>query len=723
VLLATGLALVVDRLNNYTALVNGAVVSNANVENPMLRIVSILLAAVALPFTLAWAEDGYDAWLRYRKVEDQVYLKQCLKVCGGIEMEANTPMLKSAERELVLGLASLFGKAPAGNGGSILLSVASNLVGKEEIKNLKAGGYIIRSLKVGGKRCTVITAGTDRGVLYGVFSFLRLIQTGVSLERLNIIDNPANGLRLYNHWDNPRGSVERGYAGPSIFRWEELPRLNRRYTDYARLLASTGINGMVINNVNTSKPGMIGWKLVSPEQIDKVVPLAGILRSYGIKIYISVGFAAPMRVGGLETADPLDAGVKAWWTTAADRIYSRIPDFGGFLVKADSEGEPGPHHYGRNHAEGANVMAAALKPHGGIVLWRAFVYGGEAANKDRAAQAFGFFKPLDGKFADNVVLQVKNGPVDFQVREPVAPLFGQMPETGLMLELQITQEYTGHSTHLCYLVPQWKSFLGFDTHANGPGATLATVVDGSVHGYAHSGIAGVSNFGDSRNWTGHDLAQANAYGYGRLAWNPGIPSEKITDEWIKMTFGTNPAVVETIREMMLGSWEAYENYTSPLGVGVMCDAEHYGPDPKGRTPFHCADKDGVGFDRTEATGSGYASQYHGPVKNMYESLETCPDEQLLFFHHVPYTHRLHSGKTVIQHIYDSHMDGVEAVDGYIAAWKSLKGRIDEERYERVLSRLEKQLKDASQWRDSINQYFLALSGIEDEKGRLGNLLH
>ncbi|RKX37631.1 MAG: alpha-glucuronidase, partial [Verrucomicrobia bacterium] len=479
------------------------------------------------------------------------------------------------------------------------------------------------------------------------------------------------------------------------------------------------INGMVINNVNTSKPGMIGWKIISPEYIEKLVPLAELLRSYGIKTYISVSFAAPMRVGGLETADPLDADVASWWADTADRIYSRIPDFGGFLVKADSEGEPGPHSYERDHSQGANVLAAALKPYGGIVLWRAFVYGGAASNKDRAAQAFELFKPLDGRFADNVIVQIKNGPVDFQVREPVAPLFGQMPETNLMIELQVTQEYTGHATHLCYLVPQWKSFLGFDTHANGSGTTLARIVDGSAHGYKHAGITGVSNFGDQRNWTGHHLAQANAYGYGRLAWNPGLTAEKITDEWVKMTFGTDPAVVEIISKMMLGSWKVYEDYTSPLGVGVMCDARHYGPNPKGRVAFHHADPDGVGYDRTAATGSGYAAQYHMPVAKRYESLESCPDEHLLFFHHVPYTHRLHSGKTVIQHIYDSHIDGVQKVEESIVTWHSLKGRIDDARYEHVLSRLERQFKDAVLWRDSINQYFLVLSGVEHRKGSLG----
>jgi len=673
----------------------------------------MLSIVLALSASLLWAEDGYDAWLRYRKIEDQNYLRHCRNICGELMIVADTPMLKSAERELILGLTSLLGKDREGSGRPIMVSVASELVDKEEIEDLAVGGYIIRSVELEGQGCTVITAGTDRGVLYGIFGFLRLIQTGVSLERLDITDNPTNDLRLYNHWDNPRGSIERGYAGPSIFNWEELPQLNQRYTDYARLLASTGINGMVINNVNTSKPGMIGWKIISPEYIEKMAPLAGILRSYGITVYISVSFAAPIRVGGLDTADPLDADVRSWWADTARGIYSRIPDFGGFLVKADSEGEPGPHHYKRDHAEGANVMAEALKPYGGIVMWRAFVYGGGAVNKDRAAQAFEFFKPLDGKFADNVVVQIKNGPVDFQVREPVAPLFGKMPKTNLMLEVQITQEYTGHSTHLCYLVPQWKSFLDFDTHANDSGATLANIIDGSVHGYRHSGITGVSNFGDNRNWTGHDLAQANAYGYGRLAWNPGMSAEKITDEWVKMTFGADPVVVKTIREMLLGSWKAYEDYTSPLGVGVMCDAEHYGPSPKRRKPFHCADKDGVGYDRTEATGSGYVSQYHKPVAEMYESLETCPDEQLLFFHHVPYTHRLHSGKTVIQHIYDSHRGGVEAVSRYIADWKSLKGKIDDERYDRTLSRLEKQFNDASLWRDSINQYFFMLSGIKD----------
>jgi alpha-glucuronidase len=391
-------------------------------------------------------------------------------------------------------------------------------------------------------------------------------------------------------------------------------------------------------------------------------------------------------------------------------IYSEIPDFGGFLVKADSEGEPGPLIYGRTHADGANMLAAALEPCGGILIWRAFVYGKDQnLSPDRACQAYEVFKPLDGLFAENALVQIKNGPIDFQVREPVSPLFGSMPETNQMLEIQITQEYTGQDKHVCFLVPQWKEILDFDTYASGVNSTVSRIVDGSLFGYRYSGVAGVSNIGDDTNWTGHLLAQANLYGFGRLVWNPDLSTEDITREWILQTFGDNKKVFSTLQEMLLSSWITYENYTSPLGVGFMCDGGHFLPDPARRVSYHNADKDGVGYDRTGKTGSNYTGQYFEPVRSMYESLNDCPDELLLFFHHVPYTYRLKSGSTVIQHIYNSHNEGVAQVRNYVEKWESLKNLIDDERYEHILLRLRGQVVYAEEWKNSINNYFQKLS--------------
>jgi len=710
-----------------------------------------LLAGVVLVLagsTCVQAEDGYECWLRYRPVADPALLERYRELASEIVVVGDSPVLDAAGRELYQGLSHMLNqrvslvKQIAHNGTVVVGSLDSSLdamahnrssvdalnaaqlvsaigdggtFGKEK---LGPEGFTIRSTITFGRHVIAIFGQTDRGALYGTFHLLRLIQTRQPIGKLDIENRPDCPLRVVNHWDNPGDTGERGYAGMPIFHWEKLPELEPRYRDYGRLLASVGVNGCVVNNVNTAKNNLTGWKLITTPYLDKAAALADVFRDYGVKMYISVNFASPMLIDGFDTADPLDPKVQQWWKDKADEIYAHIPDFGGFLVKADSEGEPGPFTYGRNHAEGANMLAAALEPHGGLVMWRAFVYGHK--DIDRAMQAFANFKPLDGRFADNVIIQIKNGPMDFQVREPVSPLFGRMPATNLMIELQITQEYTGHSTHLCYLVPQWKYFLEFDTRAEGPGSTLDKVVDGSLHGYAHSGMAGVANIGSDRNWTGHHLAQANMYGYGRLAWDPDISSETITDEWVRMTFGHDPEVVDTISRMLLDSWRTYENYTSPLGVGFMCNrGSHYDPDPAGRqAKYHHADEEGVGYDRTQATGSGYTAQYHAPVARMFESLETCPDELLLFFHHVPYTHRLKSGKTVIQHIYDSHFDGVAQARGFRAAWKSLEGKIDYERYVHVLDRLDQQIEHATLWRDTINDYFLELSGIADEQGRL-----
>jgi alpha-glucuronidase len=551
------------------------------------------------------------------------------------------------------------------------------------------------------------------------------MQQNGEISQLRLEKSPAVKLRILNHWENPgnrndSSSIERGYAGSGIFKWNELPEIDKRYTDYARLCASVGINATVINSPNTAKRGLEGWKLLTPEYYPKLRALSNVFKNYGIKLYISVNFFSPVIISNYKDADPLNPEVQQWWEQKVAELYREVPNFGGFLVKADSEGEPGPMKYGRTHAEGANIIAKALEPFGGIVMWRAFVYGREKLSPDRACQAYEIFKPLDGSFADNVLIQIKNGPIDFQVREPVSPLFGAMPETNQILELQITQEYTGHSTHICYLVPQWKEILDFDTYAKGKGSTVNKVIDGTLFGYEHSGIAGVSNFGDDLNWTGHILAQANAYGFGRLTWDPGLAVEHISKEWIHLTFGNDRKLQEVIGSILHSSWLTYENYTSPLGVGVMCNAGggvkgHYDPAPSIRVNYHQADCEGVGYDRTTKSGSGYTNQYFNPVRATYERLETCPEELLLFFHHVPYTYELKSGKTVIQHIYDSHNRGVKQVKEYKTEWGTLEGLVDEERFIHVSGKLEEQIKHAGVWRDSINQYFHALSEIGNRK--------
>jgi alpha-glucuronidase len=530
---------------------------------------------------------------------------------------------------------------------------------------------------------------------------------------------------MINQWDNMDGGIERGYAGKSIFYKDKqfTDELNR-IQDYARLLSSVGINGIAINNVNVHA---VETNLITRSLLPRVAEVADIFRAYGIKTFLSVNYASPIEIGNLLTADPLDTGVQEWWKMKAKEISRYIPDFGGFLVKADSEHRPGPFTYNRNHADGANMLAAALEPFGGLVIWRCFVYNclqdWRDRSTDRARAAYDHFKPLDGHFHENVILQIKNGPMDFQVREAVSPLFGAMEQTNQMMEFQITQEYTGQQKHLCYLVPQWKEFLDFDTYARGEGTPVKNIVDGSTFQNRYSGIAAVSNIGNDYNWTGHTLAQANFYGFGRLTWNPDLAAETITNEWIGQTFGHDEQVLKQVSEMLHDSWRIYENYTSPLGVGWMVNpGHHYGPNVDGYEysawgTYHFADCKGIGVDRTVKTGTGYTAQYFKENAEMYEFLDTCPDELLLFFHHVPYTHKLNSGDTVIQHIYNTHFDGVLEVEELKERWELLKNRIDNERFTDVLAKLEEQHKNSQEWRDILNAYFYRKSGIEDEKNR------
>lgn len=586
---------------------------------------------------------------------------------------------------------------------------------------------------------TTLLAGGSAGLLYGFFHLVRLGENAFAADFPPESHSPAMPLRMVDHWDNVAvhdvmGQVERGYSGGSLF-WadgalrEDLTRVRA----YGRLLAATGVNAVSVNNVNVHA---VEARLLT-DRLDDVAALADQFRPYGVRVHLSVNFASPVVLGGLESADPLDAAVCDWWAETTSRVYERIPDFGGYVVKADSEGRPGPFAYGRSHADGANMLADALTPHGGVVHWRAFVYNHRQdwrdRSTDRARAAHDHFAPLDGRFRDTVILQVKHGPIDFQPREPVSPVLAAMPNTRLAAEVQATQEYTGQQRHVCYLAPMWSDVLGFRPWGAG-GASVADIAAGrtghSVGENSGGGMVAVSNAGTDPYWTGHPLAQANLYAFGRLAWNPRLDPAAILDEWINLTFpdptGTAPARVRhTLHAIMNDSWRTYEHYTAPLGVGFMVrPSDHYGPDVDGYeyTPwgtYHFADRDGIGVDRTQRTGTGYTSQYPEPWSQTYESLELCPDELLLFFHHVPYTHVLHSGTTVIQHIYDTHFSGAERVNEMRSQWHALKDTnlLDPALHHRVAERLDEQVRSAEEWRDQINSYFLRKSGIQDAHGR------
>ncbi|MGG6313614.1 alpha-glucuronidase family glycosyl hydrolase [Paenibacillus macerans] len=681
----------------------------------------------------------YKAWLQYgAKPEGAAFLKY-RRLLGSVAVAGEVSgVLATAVSELMAGVQAMLGLTPVMlneiPAEGPCLTVRTESESAEESagavsRRWETGrdAYALRFVSAGGSERLELTGGSPAGVLYGVFHLLFAIARGLKPERLAAEERPANQLRMINQWDNADGSIERGYAGGSIFyRDGEIVRDMRRIRDYARLLASVGINAISINNVNVHERET---RFITEEGLPEVARVAKVFREYGITLFLSANFAAPLSVGGLDTADPLDNGVRRWWAGTAERIYRHIPDFGGFVVKADSEHRPGPFAYGRDHADGANMLADALAPYGGLVIWRCFVYNcmqdWRDRSTDRARAAYDHFKPLDGKFRDNVLLQIKNGPMDFQVREPVSPLFGAMRQTNQMIEFQITQEYTGQQRHLCYLVPQWKQVLDFETHAADERATVKQVVAGSIFGMKYSGVAAVSNIGNDDCWTGHPLAQANLFGYGRLTWNPRLSAEAVAEEWTGLTFGTDPVVMGTITRMLMASWPIYESYTAPLGVGWMVVPHyHYGPDVDGYEysrwgTYHFADRDGIGVDRTVATGTGYSSQYFSPNREMYDSLEGCPDELLLFFHHVPYNHRLRSGKTVIQHIYDAHFAGADAAEELKRTWDApgLRDYVDPVRHAAVAARLAEQAEHAKHWRDVINTYFFRKSGVPDAEGR------
>lgn len=677
---------------------------------------------------------SYRGWLQYHKIDNESLGKEYRLLLSKIGATAESPIIHSAIQEITVGVKSMLDMTPTVDFNS--LENASLILGTYEsidiedynfspdlFEGINDEGYVIKTdiknnqLLVLGKK--------DKGVLYAVYHLLRLLETRTSIASLDVVDAPKNQFRMMNQWDNMDGTVERGYSGNSIFyNGNDFTADSERVKDYARLLSSTGINAISINNVNVWD---IETNMISELFLPKVKNIADIFRAYGITLFLSINYASPIVLGKLDTADPLDEDVKTWWKMKVKEIYEYIPDFGGFIVKADSEHRPGPFSYDRNHAEGANVLAEALEPFDGVVIWRCFVYNclqdWRDRSTDRARAAYDNFKPLDGLFLDNVILQIKNGPMDFQVREPVSPLFGAMEQTNQMVEFQVAQEYTGQQKDVCYLVPQWKEVLGFDTYAKGEGTTVKSIADGSVYQNKYSGIAAVSNIGNDVNWTGNTLAQANLYGFGRLTWNPNLTTDEITRDWVNQTFGQDPFVVKQVEAILLQSWQTYENYTAPLGVGWMVNpGHHYGPNVDGYEysvwgTYHFADRDGIGVDRTVETGTGYTAQYFAPNAAQYNSLETCPDELLLFFHHVPYTYKLQSGKTVIQHIYDTHFKGVEEVGGLISRWDKLEGIVDSWTFSNVRERFVLQLKNAKEWRDKINTYFLRKSGIPDDRNR------
>ena len=659
----------------------------------------------------AKADDGYRLWLKYDLIKDAAKREEYARSAQFIAVTGNDPILTSAANELQTGLQGLLGKtipvvANAGTRtGGIVLTVAGAPQADGQ-KGTKEGYSITK------KTANItIASQSGAGVLYGAFALLRQLQTGQSLNSLSLVSSPKIQHRLLNHWDNTNATIERGYAGESLWKWYELPAtVDPRYRDYARANASLGINGTVVNNVNASA------RFLTAEYLEKVAALATVFRPYGIRIYLSVYFPAPKVIGGLKTADPLDPDVKKWWADKTREIYKLIPDFGGYLVKANSEGEPGPQDYGRNHADGANMLAEALAPYDGIVMWRAFVYKADA-NADRFKAAYEEFTPLDGKFDKKVIVQVKNGPIDFQPREPFSPLFGNMPKTPLSVEFQITQEYTGFATHWVYEAPIFKECLESDTYVKGKGSTVAKVVDGSLQGYELTAIAGVANTGSNRNWTGNPMAQANWYAYGRLAWDHTLSSEDIAAEWIKMTLTNEPKAVKTITGIMLRSREIYVDYNTPLGLSRPWAGVHFAPEPwqeKSARPdwtaiyYHRADSIGLGFDRT-AAGSNALAQYSPEVQQKWNNVETCPLPYLLWFHHVPWTKKLSTGRTLWGELCTRFYTGADSVGWMQQQWAQVKPAIDPEIFADVKGRLVTQQKEAIWWRDAWVLYLQTYS--------------
>ncbi len=685
---------------------------------------AIFLLVSATSFSMS---SGYELWLNYKKIADEALLEDYRSQIQSVFLEGVGETHAVIKNELQMGLGGLldtevvFQKYNV-TGNKLIVSKYDDLPQDfkriVKVEGLSKEGYIIKTAQLNGKHYVVVSSKEDIGLLYGTFHFLRLLQTHTALTGIDITEMPKVDIRVLNHWDNMDRTVERGYAGFSIWNWHTLPGyIDQRYIDYARANASVGINGTVLTNVNANA------LILTPQYLEKVKALAEVFRPYGIKVYLTARFSAPIEIGGLETADPLDLDVIQWWKDKTKEIYTFIPDFGGFLVKANSEGQPGPQNYGRSHLDGANLMADALESYGGLVMWRAFVYS-EHDPTDRAKQAYSEFLPEDGKFKDNVLLQVKNGAIDFQPREPFHPMFGAMPNTPLMMEFQITKEYLGFATHLTFLPKLYEEVLKSDTYRKGKGSLVAKVIDGSLDNKKLTGMAGVSNVGTDINWTGHPFGQADWYGFGRLAWNPYMSAEDIADEWLRVTFNNDENFVEPVKKMMVESREAVVNYMNPLGLHHIFDTgHHYGPGPWvgnlsrpewNPVYYHKADSEGVGFDRTK-TGSDALSQYAPEVEEMFTNLETCPEEYLLWFHHVPWDYRLKNGRTLWDGLGLKYQEGVDQVRDMIKTWKAMEPYVDNYRHHQVSMLLNIQLKEAIWWKDACMSYFQTFSKMDFPK--------
>ncbi len=669
------------------------------------------------------AENGYDLWLGHRSIEDPQQLARYRAELKALHIPSVSPTMIVVKNELTRALRSMLNKEVPVTGdatqqGTLIAGLSADIplireAGLEEaLAQTGTEGFIITSKNIRRKQVMIITAQTETGILYGTFHLLRLIRTGASLKNLHIISVPKIQHRLLNHWDNLDRTVERGYAGFSIWDWHKLPGYtDQRYIDYARANASLGINGTVLTNVNANAT------ILTPMYLEKVKALADIFRPYGIKVYLTARFSAPIELGKLNTADPLDPQVQQWWKDKVEEIYRYVPDFGGFLVKANSEGQPGPQDYKRTHADGANMLADAVAPFKGIVMWRAFVYSAENP-VDRHKQAYDEFVPLDGSFRENVIVQVKNGAIDFMPREPFHPLFGATPKTPLMMEFQITQEYLGQGTTLAYLAPLFKECLDSDTYQQGPGSTVAKVIDGSVNQQRLTGIAGVANIGNDINWTGHLFGQSNWYAWGRLAWDHELSSEQLADEWIRMTFSNPEAILPVVKKMMLDSREIVVSYSNPIGLHhLMGTSHHYGPAPWvsnlsrpewNPVYYHRADAAGIGFDRTKS-GSNALEQYHPDARKIWEDSNTCDEKNLLWFHHVSWDFKMNSGRTLWEELCFRYYDGAEKVRQMGQAWDGLRTHIDPERHKHVAMLLKVQHDEAIWWRNSCLLYFQTFS--------------
>lgn len=680
-----------------------------------------MILLILISFSL-YSEDGYRLWLRYDKISNDQVLKSYQQSIKAWLVDGNSPTLAVVQNEIEIALSGLLGNSvPSVSNLSsdniLILATSKSLLLSslhldERLKNSGAEGFIILSTTINKKNAIVVTSKTEFGVLYGTFHFLRLLQTQQDISKLSVESTPRLKLRLLNHWDNLDRTVERGYAGFSLWDWHKLPEyIDARYYDYARANASIGINGTVLTNVNANA------LILTPAYLAKVKALADVFRPYGLKVYLTARFSAPVELRDLETADPLNDQVKEWWRNKTKEIYSYVPDFGGFVVKANSEGQPGPQKYDRNHAEGANMLADAVAPFGGVIMWRAFVYDDRVPD-DRAKQAYNEFKPLDGQFRKNVLIQVKNGPIDFQPREPFHPMFGAMPKTPLMMEFQITQEYLGQATNLVYMGTLFKECLDADTYTKGKNSTVANVIDGSLDNHELTGMCGVANIGNDRNWCGHPFAQSNWYAFGRLAWNHHLSDKQIADEWTRMTFSNDNDTADKIEKLMMASREIVVDYMTPLGLHhIMGEGHHYGPAPwvKNRQRddwssvyYHKADSLGIGFERT-SKGSDALSQYAEPVKKLYESLSTCPEEYLLWFHHVPWSYKTKSGKSLWDALVTKYYEGVDSVRWMQKIWNSLEGKIDDDRFNQVKMLLAVQEKESRLWRDACLLYFQTFS--------------